>query len=280
MMADVLDYNPASLNAAVLPLTFETDVNRPVVPTWFSVYEAAASLSRDLHAHGKLLMANAVPWRFTMFGSVLDIMGTETNVFDQNGVWRPESDEIMNLRRTIAYRKPYLLLLNTDFTKATHAGISLYFQRCLFYDVYPSMFSVNASDQPYWQNAALYNRDRSLFEEYIPLIQQLSAAGWEPITDAHTDNGSIWIERYGANMFTVLNPTATPVQSNVQIDIQSLFPNAKSTTDHVTVRDALTNQILASMPFQPTVSLPLTIEPSETRVVSLRVLYSNHANIQ
>jgi len=65
-----------------------------------------------------------------------------------------------------------------------------------------------------------------LFKKYVPLIQTISQAGWQPITHAHADNG-VYIERYGnpateAVYFTLLNETEAEIHSKIVIDLESL----------------------------------------------------------
>ena len=275
--ADVLDYRPESLRASAVPLCFAPGRFRPALPTWFSTYASASVLSLDLHRHGKLLMANSVPWRFTAFAPLLDVMGTETNTFGDSGEWTPEPDAIMCLRRTASYHKPYLLLLNTDFSKVGFEKISLYFERCLFYGIYPSMFSVNAADHPYWENPALYNRDRPLFQKYVPLVQTLSAAGWEPITWARSSSSSVWLERYGTSYLSVLNAGSAPIESAISVDTMRLFPAARR-GDRLTVRDLTMGQDIADVSCQAVDSIRVTLAGGQTRVLSLRLIESKNTS--
>ncbi|BDI32067.1 hypothetical protein CCAX7_41180 [Capsulimonas corticalis] len=262
--ADTLNYQPATLRAASGSLTWDSNDFKPVVPTWFSVYDSTQALSQDLHRHGKLLMANSTPLRFHLFAPLLDVIGTETDMFP-SGAWEPEPDSQFNLRRTMCYHKPYLMLLNTDFTKIGSEQIELYFQRCMFYAVFPSMFSVNAADHPYWENAALYNRDRPLFQKYIPVISHLSHAGWEPITWARSSDQDVWVERYGANYLTVLNSLKTPRTVTVTIDTDK-FAGAKALRLH----DDMTGQSVTATRAPGGISVTMTLAPSETRVLALR----------
>ena len=283
--ADVLDYAPASLAAASVPLTFTADDYRPTLPTWFSVYEAASQLSGSLHHRGKLLMANTTPWRFNVFDPLLDVLGTEMTCFDDNGAYAPESDSIMNLRRTLACHKPYLLLLDTDFSKVSEVGIEQYMQRSMFYGFFPSMFSADAATSAYWQNPALYNRDRPLFRLYIPVIQRLDTAGWEPVTQARTSNSGVWIERYGKRDFTVLNSTDSAVNCIVTIDFRRLFPALAPSKASWKAEDLVSGRPLATVNGgiclrRPStavnchsdageISIPLQLKPSETRAIEI-----------
>lgn len=218
--AEVLDFAPRSIAYSEAPATFTSDTRAPVIPTWFSVWELAAYMSRDLHARGRLLMANATPWRFSIFMPLLDVAGTETN-WMPSGKWQPDSDAVFNLRRTMSYHKPYLLLQNTDFDRFGHEFVERYFNRCLFYAVVPSMFSADASTHPYWQEPQWYNRDRDLFIKYIPAILEVAKAGWEPITDATSSDPDVYLERYGKDHLTVLNAHQTATTATITFNLQA-----------------------------------------------------------
>jgi hypothetical protein len=128
----------------------------------------------------------------------------------------------MDLWRTLAGKKPYLLLMNTDFDRFGSALVERYFQRSLFYGMYPSMFSHNAADNPYWKNPAWYNRDRFLFQRYQPLIKEIAEAGWQPVTRATSDNPNIFVERFGPRpdgtiYFTLYNGSATSQDTRLHV---------------------------------------------------------------
>ena len=202
-----------------VPLTFSTDTHRPCILEVMSTFEFARWMAEGVHRRGKLMFANAVPWRFPFLACVLDVMGTETNWFPGPN-WQPEGDPIFCLRRTTCYQKPYLLLMNTDYDRMTPQYVEEYFRRCLFYGVYPSMFSHNAAENPYWQNPAWYNRDRPLFKEYIPLIKQVAEAGWQPITGARSRDPNVYLERFGPDAsgriyLTAMNTSDRPIDTVV-----------------------------------------------------------------
>ncbi|MGC8667232.1 MAG: hypothetical protein ACP5VE_03825 [Chthonomonadales bacterium] len=225
--AEILDYAPRSIAYSQAPPTFTSDTHSAVIPTWFSVWELAAFMSRDLHNRGRLLMANGTPWRFSVFMPLLDVAGTETN-WMPGGKWQPDSDAIFNLRRTMSYHKPYLLLQNTDFDRFDHTRVEQYFNRCLFYAVFPSMFSADASTHPYWEEPKWYNRDRDLFAKYIPAIQELDKAGWEPITHASSSDANVYMERYGQGYFAALNTSSAPASPRITIHLAALTHKRRS----------------------------------------------------
>src|SRR5258708_30690430 len=142
----------------------------------------------------------------------------------------------MCLRRTMAGAKPYLLLMNTDYDVFTYDLVERYFQRSLFYGMFPGMFSHNAADNPYWQNPKWYNRDRSLFKKYQPLIKRIAEAGWQPVTYARCENSQVWVERFGpdargAIYFTLLNDSSTVQKGFLRAEDKPLHlaPSAQAT---------------------------------------------------
>ena len=228
---DTEDYRLSHLNNMPYPLAFDAGNLRPVVPQWFSVFAFTQFVSKDLHKRSRLLMANTTPVKFSIFAPCVDIMGIEVNWL-QDKHFQPDSDSVMSMRRCLSGKKPYLLLMNTDFNSFNHSMVEAYFQRCLFYDIFPSMFSEDAADNPYWQNPSLYNRDRDLFKKYIPLFELLYEAGWEPIPDAITDNPEVRIERYGTKMYTLLNRSSQ--KQRVTIKCMSSLTNTQQASDLVT----------------------------------------------
>lgn len=200
-----LDYRPGNLAAARTPLTFDGEC-RPVYYKGLAIAEFTQMLSEDLHRRGKLLMANGVPYRYGFMCAWLDVLGTETD-WGRGGQYTPDGDDLMGLRRALAGRKPYLLLLNTQF-EPFGPYVERYLQRALAYGMWPSMFSHNASEDHYFTKPAWYERDRAAFRKWIPQIRRVAEAGWEPVTRARCDNPRIRVERFGERLFTVHNPTA------------------------------------------------------------------------
>ncbi len=209
-----------------VPLTFASDSKQPALFKGLAVLEFTRWIAEDVHRLGKLMFANGVPYRFTFLCPWLDVLGTETDWLQQ-GKYHPASDSQMSLWRTMSGAKPYLLLMNTDYDRFDSAMVERYFQRSLFYGMFPGMFSHNAADNPYWQNPKWYNRDRPLFKKYVPLVKRVAEAGWQPVTYASCDNDRMLIERFGAEAtspiyFTVFNDTAIPQHGSFRVDAKAL----------------------------------------------------------
>lgn len=57
------------------------------------------------------------------------------------------------------HRLGHLMFANGVPYRFTPDHVERYFQRSLFYGLWPGFFSHNAADNPYWQNPKWYDRD-------------------------------------------------------------------------------------------------------------------------
>jgi hypothetical protein len=248
---DVLDYGPKAVAYAATTPTFSNTDYKPVVAVWMSTYELLEWMSRDLHQRGKILMANTTPINQYANSFVLDVMGTEVD-WNPGRVWSPDSDAALNLRRTMSYQKPYQLLMNTDFRRFGPTEVQRYFERSMLYGIFPSMFSADASSSPYFEEPALYNRDRAMFKTYIPVIETLSGAGWQPVTYTATNNPHVLIERFGNSYLTVLNDSSTAQRVTVTLELSKLC-GADAAPQSLQITDMVTRKVRATVPASPTV---------------------------
>jgi hypothetical protein len=135
---------------------------------------------------------------------MLEVMGTETN-WNRGGRWRPMSDAELLYRRAMSKGKPFCFLMNTRFEEFSHELVERYMKRALAYGMFPGFFSHNASQGHYFTRPELYDRDRPLFQKYVPLCKRVAEAGWEPIPGAHTSDEHVYVERFGRRYLTVFN---------------------------------------------------------------------------
>jgi hypothetical protein len=94
-----------------------------------------------------------------------------------------------------------VLLLNEglysgSFSEPPHEGYRQYFEESLLYGLYPSFFSADASNNPYWKNPAAYNVGRPFFRKYVPIIREVNTQGWQPVTLARVSDSDIRLERF------------------------------------------------------------------------------------
>ncbi|MBU4015831.1 hypothetical protein KJ878_06620 [Patescibacteria group bacterium] len=195
-VTDELDFRRDHFAAADTPLVFAPDTYAPAIFRGLIAFEYVRGITRDIHARGKLMMANGAPDRLPWLIPMLEVSGTETD-WNHNGKWRPMSDADMLYRRAMCKGKPYCFLMNTDFEKFDGVLVEKYMKRSLAYGMFPGFFSHNASEGHYFTRPQLYNRDRPLFMKYVPLCGKLARAGWEPVTMAHSSDDKIYVERFG-----------------------------------------------------------------------------------
>ncbi|MFO1498942.1 MAG: hypothetical protein U1G07_11220 [Verrucomicrobiota bacterium] len=252
-----------------VPLTFDSGTHQPALAKGLAVFEFTRWISEDLHRLHKLCFANGVPYRFGFLCPWLDVLGTETDWLS-GGVYRPVSHRQLALWRTLSGGKPYLLLMNTDYDRLGSELVERYFARSLFYGMFPSMFSHNASENPYWQNPKWYNRDRPIFRRFLPVIKEVAEAGWQPVTRATCDHPQLLVERFGTDAsgagryYTVFNDTDLP-QRGLLRETPVPVPHERVATE------LLTGRVLASsdggwqieLPAQTTAAI--RIQPAGTR---------------
>ncbi|MBU0678577.1 MAG: hypothetical protein KJ626_10715, partial [Verrucomicrobia bacterium] len=192
-----LDYGGGSLAAADYPCTFSMSELEPGVALQISAYELTSALRTYLEQHDRYLMANFPCWNFPFFMPHIDIPGEETTWY-REGVYSPMEQKQLNFRRAISGAKPYGFLQASEFEKIAEEDMESYFKDCLFWGFLPSFFSHDGANAPYFQQSALYERDRHLFKTYAHLCRRISEAGWQPLSSVGTGDEALWIEQFGS----------------------------------------------------------------------------------
>lgn len=266
--ASTLNYRRAHFASTDFPLVFDEHTHDVGIMTLFSTFEFEREIAGRVHERGKLLMANAALHGASFPAAYLDVLGTETNWFPQ-GKWQPMTAEAMAFRRAICYQKPYCFLLNTHYASLDLDDIERYIQRCLFYGMYPGLFSENASTDCFFESPEWYEPARSLFGKYIPLIRTISQAGWQPVTNARADGG-VHIERFGNPTagpvyFTLLNETDDDIHTRVSIERDSLA--LEDLPAHVP--ELITGGQLPANPTDTELAVEMTLPPHTVRLLRL-----------
>ena len=221
---ELLDYDHDHWRVSKYPLTFDPTTRKVALLNFWGTVAWVKKMSDALHEHGQLLMGNDAFYHRWQLAAYVDVPGREYTWVDKDGKLTPVEDERYLFFRAMSGRKPYVMLMNNRYEDAS--VMEPYFQRSLFYGVFPSMFQGHAemNETAYFSNPAWYNRDRALFVKYIPLIRKLDEAGWEPVPFAKVDPPEVRIERYGSfekgNLaFTVHNPTAAPAPRAITLTL-------------------------------------------------------------
>jgi hypothetical protein len=233
-----LNYNERHFAFTDYPLSFSSAAGKPAIWNLASEFEFMSKISDEMHRQGKLAMGNGHGWN-PFVASILDAFGAELS-------WYATDDHnvaALDFKRAISYQKPIVFLLNEGlddkaFTEAPYTGYELYFEKMMAYGFFPSFFSVDASNNPYWKDRKKVENGRPFFKKYIPLIKEISAAGWEPVTAAKTNTADVRIERFGEKgtlYFTVRNNGAGDAVCTVILDVKELGIKGRFTaTEKVT----------------------------------------------
>lgn len=225
-VTDELDYRREHFAAADTPLSFAPESHRPAIFRGLIAFEYVRAIERDVHGMGKLMMANGAPTQLCWLVPLIDVAGTETD-WHRQGRWQPMADADLLYRRALCRGKPYCFLMNTDFDAFPHALVERYMRRSLAYGMFPGFFSHNASERQYFQQPALYNRDRPLFKKYVPLCKRIAEAGWEPITLARCSDEKVYVERFGKRYLTVFNDSDE--RRRVTVTLDAAAPGLRAT---------------------------------------------------
>lgn len=266
-----LNYNQKQFAFTDYPLTFSSSLEKPKPAIWnyASEYEMMNKVANEMHMKGKLTMGNGFGW-IPFAPGILDLFGSEFSWYS-NG----ESDEkSLQFIRAISYQKPIVFLLNEGlddkvFTQPPYDGYKIYFERMLFYGFYPSFFSTNSSNNIYWEDSIKYNQGRPFFKKYIPLIKEISQAGWQPVTYAKIKNTKLKLERFGAKgsnniYFTIYNPDTIEIRTAITIDAKDLGLNKI-----LNVKELIQGKVLTYKRTSSKIEITIYVKPKSTSLIEI-----------
>src|SRR6185369_3627643 len=126
--------------------------------------------------------ASITPGSLTWFSPNIDVVGGEVA-----GV---EVLDRAYARRTLGYGKVWTNLYVPGSITPTQDKVLAYLRQALLLGFFPGF------NGGYWDNSAYYERDRGLFQLYVPLIKTIAQAGWTPVNYATSSDTSTLLERY------------------------------------------------------------------------------------
>ncbi|MGP8321371.1 MAG: hypothetical protein ACT6FE_03475, partial [Methanosarcinaceae archaeon] len=259
------NYRRSHWEYADYPLVFSYDTKEPVLLGALSQYEFIDNMYTVLYNDEKTLAANAFYPSYSFYSHLLDVCGSElwdTTLNDWHGC----------NYRTMCYQKPVSNVLVGDHhgsDNITHYEVEEYINNQMFYGMFPSIDWYNDDSSRFWEDSEIYERDRDLFVKYIPIIKEISAAGWEPIPYATCDNPEIIFERYGGTdkglYYTVINSGSEAGDGVLTIDLSKLGFDT-----HVEVRELVTNISCIQEVTGEKLSLDIaSLNPHDTRVYEI-----------
>ena len=213
---------------AQIALSYDPETNTPAISNQFSHQEYLWALRELLGPRNGLLMGNGIrPGRF-FNGMELDVLTSENPVGEAaenpimgaDTVGGGEKEEVglvssqfrnFIFARMAAHTKPFLIVDHHPEDWNDAATVETFWKAGTFFAVYPGF------NWRYQMDPRYYERHQGIINRYLPVLRQLAAAGWEPITKAATDNRAVWIERYGETCLALLNVTGSPQSATVTL---------------------------------------------------------------
>jgi hypothetical protein len=245
-----------------LPLDFSYDTGKPVLLNAFSQYEYVDSIKNRL-PENKLIYANSKNG-YGFYAHMIDILGSEIDEI--------ESDEKSSYRRTLSYHKTNNNILASYKLQINHELIENFIKNEMFYGIYSSV-SFGKNKEIYWDNASLYEPDRSLFQKYVPIIKEISNSGWEPIPYATIDNPNMKIERYGSihnNLYFTVDNTGLYVQNGTFIIDLSKQGYNNNNIATVNITELLSKNWIMNKVLDGKVSFNISLKPGDISVYKIQ----------
>jgi hypothetical protein len=213
------------------PLSFSYTTRKVTLFNGYSLGEFTSGISSYVHSKGIILAGSmGPPGTLTWFGGNVDMMGGE--VTDA-----AESFDKAYTRRTMSYGKQWSNLFVSSSSAPSQATVLTYLRQALLLGYFPGFNGI------YWDTPVAYERDRSLFQQYIPLIKSEVTAGWQPVTYASSSDPKTFLERFGnptAGKFYVSAQNTGTSTSTPQITIDGAGLGI-STSSSVTIKELLSN---------------------------------------
>lgn len=267
------NYAAEQFQYAEAPLTFSKDTRRPILCGAFTSYKFVKRVAEKMWASKRLTMANGIPSQFPFSLYYLDIGGSEQEPSIEK---EPVPRSYLAYARALMYHKPLVLLykprLEERFDRDLSPYLVDYMNACLPYAAEPSLFMIFSNTDPsfyynFWERPDWYNKYRSIFVDYVPLVKRLALAGWEPVTNARASDPSIVVERFGKSDLHLVtyNPAREGAPLSFDLEVASGLP-AKSLSTAVNLVDG------TAVPTSPgpegTVRMHLTLAPRCSAVIA------------
>jgi hypothetical protein len=210
-----LDYRREHFRSTLVPLTFGAENLRPAMPNtiWDFHHKAWWPITQQFQivTYGN---ANGYEQFFTM--PFVDVPMTE-------GCWDAEHPgRFERFLRAVNYRKIWRHWHAWDrrgYADQDPARVQAHFRSALASAVYPAVACVQSTTgdlEPH----------RGLYRQYVPAIEELSRAGWDPVPYAQA-TGDVIVERFGRFdegdlHLTLRNYAPQPVRTTVTLDRAAL----------------------------------------------------------
>ena len=224
------------------PLIYDPASGRVCIQTGINYYEFVKEISDEMHAQGKLCTGNMVgsPHVQTMYGHLLDKHGGEIMFHEPT----------RNLRafRTLAFQKPVSHIVMSGTVSAGQEETVMH--RWLAFGEFPTITELTFSGN------SDFERGRRLHRRFIPTMQRIAYAGWEPIIYAQVVGEGLFVERFGNWRdgdlhFAVHNDADEPRTGRLIVDRESLGIEGDAAWVELLSEDLLDAEEAVSVELEP-----------------------------
>ena len=232
------------------PLIYDIRTRRVCIQTGINFYEFVKHMADEMRAQGKLCTNNLghAPHTQTFFGHLLDKHGGEIT-YDA---------PTRHLRgyRMMAYQKPVSHIVYPGAVAVAQEETVMH--RWLAFGHFPAISELAYS------SGSDFEQGRPLYQRFMPAMQRIARAGWEPITYARVSGDGLFVERFGNwsdgdLRFTVHNDSDQPAVGMLTIDKTAL-----KISDKPIWREMLSGDTLAGDD-----RIQFKLEPHRTKVFAV-----------
>ena len=210
-----LNFRREHFATTVPPLVFGVKNLQPAILNTIWDFHAKAwwPISQE---HKITVYGNANQYEQVFTAPWVDVPMTE-------GSWEPRFGRWERYLRAIAHRKIWRHWHAWDdrggYSGGNPGHVQRHFRYCLAYAIYPALGTVQV-------DCGNLDMHRALYRQYVPAIEELSVAGWDPVPLA-TATQEVVVERYGEFSqgelhFTLLNEAKKPVETLLKPDWNAL----------------------------------------------------------
>ncbi|NPV46697.1 MAG: hypothetical protein HPY69_07050, partial [Armatimonadetes bacterium] len=249
-----LDFRPEHIASSAAPLTYDAASRKVAVAdvTW----EWNSKVLGPLSARHQFLLHRNFVCGTPFVGANSPFVDIGLIECQHGGYGMDEATD--RYVRTIGYRRIFRYWFYPASGAKRDQSIHDMFHRGLVYAVYPHLVP---EPEAY----------RHLYQAFVPVVEQLSAAGWQPVTMARTDDPRLRLERYGtvetANLaFACRNAGTEPLRARILLD-PALGLDAEG--KDLIVRDLLSGQTVTPLAEQGRLALPVALPAGESTVFSV-----------
>lgn len=202
------------------PLIYDFRTRRVCIQTGINFYEFVKQIADEMQAKGKLCTGNLGhgPHTQTFFGHLMDKHGGEIS-YDA-------STRVLRGHRMMAYQKPVSHIVYPGTVAAAQEETVMH--RWLAFGHFPAI-----SELAYYSGSD-FEKGRPLYKRFMPVMQRIARAGWQPITHARVSGDGLFVERFGNFTdrdlhFTVHNESDQLAVAELTVDTTALAITGKPT---------------------------------------------------